>query len=153
MSQGDEEGNRDTFSFHPKLSISSILPLSSGQYFSPELGLIKYVGLDDEYSKITFFSHANLVYKSNHTLLYKYGVGIFATKISGEGGEITIRNGDDYAIAYRPDESISTYMASLNFSVEYPMPFYSFGLETYLFSPFSSLERSLSYSLTFTYFL
>ena len=153
MAQKDEEGSRDTFSFHPKLSLSSVHPFTLNQFFSPELGIIKYVGLDDEYSKYTMFFLSNLIYKSSHQLLYKYGLGIFKTTISGKGGTITIRNGDDYATAYRPEESSTTYLASLNLGIELPKPRYSIGIDAFIFNSFSSLERSVSYSLNFNYFL
>jgi len=148
--QKDVDGARNTFSFAPMIGFNTVLPAFWGQLFVPEVGLILNGSEADEYSKNTLFVLFDLGSNLADKIIFRYGLGWFLTKISGNGEIIVGDNGTGYA----PNKSITSYNITWNAGLEYAHNnHYAVKLEGYLFQPLSSQQRHLSYSLSLNYYL
>lgn len=61
----------------------------------------------------------DLIYPVNANLGLRFGLGNVIKSIEGEGGTVTIPNGDGTATAYKPGEKVTSYTGTLNFGADY----------------------------------
>ena len=154
--QKDEEGERNTISFHPAVALNGRWNIWGRHFFSPEVGFVIHLREKDKHSKTTTFFLLDMAYPLGMVLL-RYGLGFFRTSISGEGEVVQTRNGLSTIEFYAPSyvASVSNNMA-LDLGFEFPLgsrsPFF-IKTEAYIFKILSSVERNLSYSLSFIYYL
>lgn len=152
--QSDSTGGRNTFSMDPAVGVNTIVAAPFIQLFLPEFGLVFHGDGKDGYSKQTMFFLLDAGYEIIPKGLIRYGLGTFITKIKGEGGVVYLNNGNGTDPFYKPSKSVSTWNTALDLGFEYAfLPQYAVRFETFLFSPFSSTARQLSYILNLTYYL
>jgi len=162
----DQEGGQESY-FDPWLyfSLNENFPIWGNIIFQPEIGMTlkkssygdddTYNGSGDEASnRQLMFLHLNFMYRNSSPIQFKGGVGIFATKISGEGGAVTRRNGGTDATYYLPSETVTSYNNTLNLGIEsFLLPKTSIEFETYVWDILASDSRRLSFSLGLNYYL
>jgi hypothetical protein len=151
-SQNDSEGGTSTFSYVPGISLNAVWSLSSNHFFNPDIGYVFHLSPEDEYgdqSKKTLFVLWDLGYKIRRFVI-RYGFGTFYTKIGGDGGAVTVKNGESSTTtAYKPQETITSYNTTIDLGLTFlATKNISMRAETYLFSFLSSEARTLHYSLT-----
>jgi hypothetical protein len=152
--QKDEEGGTSATNFQPSVFASSILPAPLNHLFLPELGLIFYRGLEDDYSKRTLYLLGDVGYKLNANLILRYGIGLFSTSISSDGGAITLNDGAGTSEFYKPSTSVTSYNVTWNLGIESALNAnWSARFETFLYEALSSVKRDVSYTLNITYYL
>lgn len=156
--QKDPSGGTNRTSFSPSFYATSSFKFLGNHFIAPMGGFVWHRDAgEDEYgdhSKKTYFVAANLIRPFLGRFAFHYGYGMFMTKISGDGGAVTVRNGDGYGEAYRPEESVTSYNSTLNAGVEYlPKNNVSIRGDLFLFSPLSSDKRSPAYQFSVGFML
>jgi hypothetical protein len=148
-------GGKNTFSFDPMLSLNTIITTPFyNQLFLPEIGMVFHGEGQDGYSKRTTLFIFDMGHRLTGTTLLRYGLGTFLTRITADGGSVTLPNGSDTATYYQPNEASTSWNTTVNLGLEN-----SFGLnyagrvQTYLFSLFNGEARKVSYSLSLVYYL
>ncbi|TNE98071.1 MAG: hypothetical protein EP326_10450 [Deltaproteobacteria bacterium] len=162
----NQDGSQESyFDLWPYLSVHELFPIWGDVLFQPEFGMTlkkssygddeTYNGSGDEASKRQLmFLHLNFMYRNSSPVQFKGGVGFFMTKISGEGGAVTRRNGASDATYYLPSESVTSYNNTLNLGIEsFLFPKTSFELETYVWDILASESRRFSFSIGLNYYL
>ena len=156
-----ETGERDLFQFNPFLAVGFSWRMMGNHFFVPQVGLAKDFSIDDDYgdySKTTLFFLWDFSYLLVKGLVVRYGLGTFLTRISGDGGEVTVPNGHSTATAYRPEQAITSYSTTLNLGLEYigqaawANKYMGLRAEGHLFSFLDSESRSLGYTLSLVYY-
>lgn len=140
----------------------------TGFGFSPQIGYIhtKQVA-DDSYGKQkvhTIFFNWDFMYIPTWTqsLAFRFGIGNFIKRTSGEGGKVTIPNGSGTAKANRPSKTVSSYSSTFDFGADYKLNLgltdwwvedLGFRFELYVFRPLSKEYRNYAFNLgTILYF-
>ncbi len=162
----NQDGSQESyFNPWPYLSVHELFPVMNNILFQPEFGLTlkkssygdedTYNGSGDEASKRQLmFLHLNFMYRNSSPVQFKGGVGFFMTKISGEGGAVTRRNGASDATYYLPSETVTSYNNTLNLGIEsFLLPKTSIEFESYTWDILSSESRRFSFSLGLNYYL
>ena len=135
--------------------------LESGFGFSPQIGYIhtKQVTNDSfgDQKVHTIFLNWDFIWISSLSdrLGFRFGIGNFIKRTSGEGGTVTIPNGTGTAQARRPGGTVSSYSSTINLGADY-----NFGLgmaswiediglrfELFTFRPLSSENRNYAFNL------
>jgi hypothetical protein len=155
----DKNGKEDKNPFSPVLTVGSNFKMTEGFGFSPQLGFIYHtVNSDDSYGKYKMYSFFILydfiwVPQGYEFFGLRFGLGTFRKTIKGEGGTVTIPNGNSTAKAYRPESSTS-YSGTFNLGTDFNFNilkdwFTNFGLrlEMYVFRPLSKENRNYTYTL------
>lgn len=70
----------------------------------------------------------DVIYPINTNMGLRFGLGNVIKSIAGEGGTVTIPNGNETATAYRPDEKSTSYSGTMNLGFDYTMPTTLLGL-------------------------
>ena len=157
ISVQDPEGDRSYFSLNPYIGLGFKIPIFGNHFFVPEVHFALHTSVDDDYggqSKNTLFLLYDFAYPFNNEVILRYGFGTFITSIGGDGGTVTIPNGNSTTTAYKPGKSSTSYTSSLNLGVEFikQVREYLMGtkLETYLFTFLSSEKRSFGHTISLT---
>lgn len=146
--QDEVDGSTDHFQFNPYFSLTNYYPLFNEYFLAPEIGMAFHTGTEDEYSKRTIVLLWHGAYRFSERLLFRFGVGTFWTKISGDGEEVVI-NGSTF---YAPTTSSTSYTSSLDFGVEHVMsPNWGARFDLMLQRAFSGDRRTFSYLLSMVY--
>lgn len=151
--QKDKDGEDNKTTLHPMIILNVSDQLEGSHLAYGDIGYV-YHRSTDNYSKKTMFFLFDIGYMLVDSFIIRYGIGSFWTRISGDGGPVTVRNGSGYATAYMPKDPITSYNTSINLGMEFvPNSKYSLNFETYTFGILSSEKRHISYALSFRYFL
>ena len=155
----DKNGKMVTNPFSPSLSVGTNFKFTDGFGFSPQIGFIYHtVQTDDSYGKYKMYSIFLLydfiwVPQDYQFLALRFGLGTFRKTITGEGGTITVPNGNSTATAYRP-ESATSYSSTFNLGTDINFNistewFNNVGMrfEVFSFRPLSQEYRSYTYNL------
>lgn len=155
--QIDEAGNKNDFTFNPYLSVGAEGKTLFDLYAYPELILV--IPDDGDYGKMTkttfIFSFEVGQKFFNEKLLLTTGSSIIATNYNGEGGTITLQNGDNQSENFfAPNENRTTINNTLDFGASLFIPSMDLNvkLQTMIFSVFESERTMISYTLSFNYF-
>jgi hypothetical protein len=153
--QKDTTGSKNTFSLDPMLSVNTVIPTGFyNQLFLPEFGYVFHGEGDDGYSKKTMLFLADFGHRLSSTLVLRYGLGTTLTRIGGDGGAVSLRNGGSSSTFYRAGESETSWNTTINFGIETAInPNYAFRFQTYWFSLFDGESRKGSYSFNILYYL
>ncbi|WP_127716104.1 hypothetical protein [Halobacteriovorax sp. HLS] len=151
--QSESDGSRRTFSFEPYVYANTILSAPYNHLFLPEVGLVIHTAEKfDDYSKSTIFLLLDVGYKFTPALILRYGLGLFRTSISSDGGAVILNNGSGTSTFYKASDSSTSYNTTWNLGLEHSFNSnYSLKFQTYLFEPISS-QRDISYSLSISYY-
>jgi hypothetical protein len=155
----DKNGDEEKNPFSPVFSVGSNFRISGGFGFSPQFGFIYHtVKSDDSYGEYKMYSLFILydflwVPQDYDFFALRFGVGTFRKTVKGEGGSVTVPNGNSTATAYRPESSTS-YSGTFNLGTDFNFKifqdwFTNFGVrfEMYAFRPLSSENRNYAYTL------
>ncbi|MCP4912137.1 MAG: hypothetical protein GY909_03375 [Oligoflexia bacterium] len=152
--QKEVDGTRNTLDLDPMISFNTIIPMIWSQLFMPEAGFVFHSSGVDGASKRTTFLLLDFGYQFMPKFVFRYGVGTFITRIKGDGGVKQMQNGFGTDPFYLPSKSSKSYNTTLDLGVEYGVDAnYALRFQTYMFSPFGSKSRKLSYSFSLSYYL
>ncbi len=151
--QNDEKGGKKVFEAGPVFLFGASFPfLFTDLYASPAVGYAKFFTKDKtSRSEIILQYHFNQMLFSS--LMLRYGFSNYITKISGEGGTLELNNGTSTATFYVPEESKTTYTASLDIGTEFIFSAdYAARFQVSVMRFLSSERRRVSHMLTLNYF-
>jgi hypothetical protein len=155
--QTDDKGNTNDFILTPYLSIAAEAITKWDFYFYPEIILV--LPDDGDSGKITtttYMFRADMAHKLfNDQLTLSVGTSLVMTTISGSGGTITLRNGDNQSDAFfAPDETRTSFNNTIDFGASYFIEALNLNLKTqaFVFSVFNSQRSMISYTLSLNYF-
>lgn len=153
-SQSDMEGSSTKFDLNPYVSVSYAIPLWGRRHFAlPELGFVHHTDRADETSVRTIFILYNFGYHFTRQFMLRYGFGTFATRISGDDEEVVLMDGASERVFYSPNESRTTYVATVNLGGEYRFNrSWAAKLDGHIMTPLSSETRKFSYTLSAAYY-
>lgn len=156
--QEDTSGTTSSaFDLHPYIAFNTKTPIFGSHLFFPELGYVFPKSSHDQDSptkRSTLYLLYNLGYPIMEGTYLKYGLGTFITKISGQGGTVTRRNGSSSREFDVPSETVSSYNTTLNLGIEiFPSESYSAKIEGHLWNFFNSDNRSVNFNIGFSYYL
>ena len=113
-------GSKESFSFNPYISFHTIRKMTGAHFWMPEVGYVfNQVEADDTYKKRTLFALLNVGWTFRKGTYLRYGLGVFQTSISGDGGTTTRSNGSSTAEFHLPSESQTSYNSTVNFGIEH----------------------------------
>ncbi len=165
----NQKGKVEDKPFSPTISAGYNFNLfDSGFGFSPQLGYIHTnQTANDDFGKQkvhTIFLNWDFIWISSlsDSLAFRFGIGNFIKRTSGEGGTVEIPNGGGTDQARRPDGTVNSYSSTFNLGADYrfdlqlPGPWVQdVGLrfELYTFRPLSSENRNYTFNFgTILYF-
>lgn len=151
--QVSTEGGREFFAINPYIALNAIVPIRGDHFFNPEIGYVFHTENDDKTSAHTLFVSYDFTYRMNPLIIFRYGLTTFAFMNGGDGGDVTLRNGNSTATFYAPDETRTSYVSSLDLGVEYFFrPRFSARLQAYVARFLSGDARSVYYTLSVNYY-
>jgi hypothetical protein len=150
--QSDESGSTNKFEFNPYLSAAAEVSFSEKLSFCPEFGLlIPDSTRDPLISKMTYFFLGSLGYEIRDWVL-RAGLGLSMTRISGKGGTQVLDNGSGQTSFPMPEGSATSRNVILNLGTDYFLhPDWSARIETSVYNPINSRNRSFTYQLAVHY--
>jgi hypothetical protein len=159
----NSSGKVDDKPYSPYLSWGSHFKIADSRFgFSPQLGYIHTnQTANDSYGKQkihSFFLHWDFIYAPEflNQFAFRFGVGNFIKRTTGEDGTVTIPNGTGTATARRPGSTVNSYSNTFNFGADYNFDlnfsgawFTDLGIrfETFIFRPLSQDYRSYAFNL------
>ena len=152
--QEERDGGVNTFSFAPAFAVGTSMPLEEiDNDFAPMLGFTFHdSGAGNDYKKSTLYLLGDLEMGWGRSWYFRYGVGLFATFIDGEGGTVLRENGMEQVEFHRPSRSIISYNISLDLGWDYHFSRRWFvRMQTFIFSIWDSRARDMSYILVLGY--
>lgn len=117
--QVSNSGSTQKFALNPYISIGKQFQISGAHYFMPELGYSYWIETAKKIKKSMIFLQYNFSYILTRSLIFRYGLSTHWYKIKGEGGTVSLRNGDGYTNFKAPDKQVTTYFTTLNLGTEY----------------------------------
>lgn len=120
-----------------------------------DFGLLWPGGTEEDYiSKQVYYLNLHGGYALNTDWLLRLGTGFYFTRISGDGGTVSIRNGNGFTDFFVPEQSSISQNLTVNIATEYFIDQdYSLKGEVFLFNPTDSRNRTYNIALTFRYHL
>ncbi len=151
--QNDEKGGKKVFEAGPVFLVGASFPfLFSGMYASPAVGYAKFF-TKDQTSRSDIIIQYHLSQLLFPSMMLRYGFSNYITKIGGDGGTLELNNGSSTATFYIPEESKSTFTASMDIGTEFIFSAeYTARLQVSVLRFLSSERRRVSHMLTFNYF-
>ncbi len=117
--QVSNSGSTQKFVINPYLAIGKQIHMSGTHYFMPELGYSYWLETAKKTKKSMLFLQYNFSYILSGSFIFRYGLSTHWYKIKGEGGTVSLRNGDGYTNFKAPDKEVTTYFTTLNLGGEY----------------------------------
>lgn len=150
--QTDEKGSTNLCSFMPTLSSSIDYFVYPELALSPQIGAtLPKSGRDENISRMTMFVLMNLKYKASF-MNFIVGTGLYFTRVSGEGGEAILNNGNSTESFPLPKDAVYSRNIILNLGGSYDFnKEWSGELYTYVFNLESSEDRAFSVGAALTY--
>lgn len=153
--QNELSGDTVTFGFNPTLIVGTTLPFFfPGIYLSPGIGYAKYLSNNkDNTSRNEIILQYHLAQEIIPAFYLRYGFSNTITKIGGDGGTVSLKNGDSTSTFYVPEETKTSFMGSLDLGFEMLLES-TFGARLQLSVDrfLSSERRRLSHLLTMNYY-
>ena len=150
--QVDESGTQNEFQFNPMIQGGANITLRGRMSLLPEFSFtLPKSGRDKNIKRFTYHMLAplGLPYKS---FLFRAGLGLSLTRISGPGGEETLGNGTSSTSFPLPTEASTSQNIIVLVGAEYEfLKSWSGRVETFCFNPFDNLNRAFSYTLSIQY--
>lgn len=151
--QTDSDGGKSLLRVKPTLFLGGLFEAPLNHFFAPEFGMVLHGSGEDNYSKSTYYLLTDLVYPLTAEFVLRYGYGLFMTRISGDGEEVLLNNGSSYSTFYTAGEAVTSYNSTINLGLEFVVRSdATFRLQTFVFQPFSSIDREVSYMFSYAFF-
>jgi len=129
--QINNSGDSQKFDLTPYAGIGKQFHLAGPQYFMPELGLAYWLENAKKTQKSMVFLHYNFSYVLSPLLIWRYGLSTHWYRIKGEGGTVSLRNGNGTSTFNAPSKTVTSYFTTFNLGAEF----------------FLSRERSIRFDL------
>jgi len=157
----DSKGKEDEKPFSPFIGWGHHFNLFQSRFgFSPQIGYIHTKQTaNDSFGKQkihTIFLNWDFLYVPtfSNQLAFRFGVGNFIKRISGEGGTVEIPNGSGTDQALRPDKTVNSYSSTLNLGTDFNFNMNPLGwvndlglrFELFTFRPFSKENRNYAFN-------
>lgn len=148
-------GEKSSFNNRLALETGLVYDLYEDWSLHGDFGLLWPGGNDETFiSKQVYYLNGHIGYEVASDWFLRAGAGLYFTRISGDGGTASIRNGTGFTNFPIPEETSTSRNATLNLAGEYFFdPEYSVKLETFLFNATSSRNRTYNVALTLRYHL
>lgn len=117
--QVSNSGATQKFALNPYLAIGKQFHMSGAHYFMPELGYTYWLETAKRVKKSMIFLHYNFSYILSESFIFRYGISTHWYRIKGEGGTVSLRNGDGNTNFKAPDKEVVTYFTTMNLGTEY----------------------------------
>lgn len=150
--QVSESGATQTFDFNPYLGIGKPIRYKGAHFFLPEFGYTFFTTTAKKTNKSIVFFKYNFGYFLKNFVI-RYGFTTHWYRLGGEGGTVTLNNGNSTTDFKAPSTTQTTYFTTLDLGTEY---FLSksigvrFDLNTMSFT--NSDSMAFNYLLTFNYY-
>lgn len=147
-------GDKSTFNNRLTLEVEGSYHLEESKTWNlhADFGLLWPGGEVDYISRQTYYLTSLVGYMVNESWELRLGGGIYLTRISGDGGTVSIRNGAGFTNFPIPEEATISRNLTLNVASNYE--FYddlSFRAEAFIFNPANSRNRTYNLALTLRY--
>lgn len=151
--QTDADGGKSVLRLKPTIFLSALFEAPLSHFIMPEVGWVIHGSGEDEYSKNTYYILTDLVYPITGELVLRYGYGLFMTRISGDDEAVLLNNGNSYSTFYTAGEAVTSYNSTINLGLELVVRSdATVRLQSFVFQPFSSMDREVSYMLSYSFF-
>jgi hypothetical protein len=150
--QTDDVGTLSGLTFNPYFKTSIDAKLNQNYFVESEIGLTLPKTNGDAYTHHwSFLLLLNGKYKIDKFSL-TLGSGLFFTRISGNGGEETLNNGNGTTSFPLPEKSVLAKNMIVNLSGKYDFyEQFQFELQTFIFNLTNSKSRAFSLATNITY--
>ena len=150
--QTDNLGDTNGLEFNPMAYVSATVHMARDFAWTPNLAVVfPQNNADDNVHKQTFIMKSDFAYLLDTPIgMWNLGMapGLFFDRITGGGGTTTLNNGTSTESFYVPDRASVAYNFTLGALVDYfPLPEWSLKTAVDVFAPFTSDERSVSFTL------
>lgn len=150
--QTDEDGSTNICSFNPYIASSLDFEMKKSFLISPEIGItMPRSGRENGISKMSLFTLANIKYL---TTSYHFigGLGLFFTRISGNGGSADLNNGTGVTSFPMPDSAVYTrnFIINLGAGTDFNKE-WGADIHTYIFNALTSIDRAFSIAINGVY--
>lgn len=154
QAQISTSGATQKFTLNPYFSFGHQLTLSKRHFFSPELGYAYYREQAKKLRTELIEVHYNLSYVLSSNFLLRYGLANNWYRMIGQGGNITLSNGNGTTSFPAPDKTVTTYYTTLNLGTEYILPNRKYSIRFDLNTlSFARLEnKAFNYLLTVNFY-
>jgi hypothetical protein len=159
----DNSGSDQVDPVSPTITLSHSWLVFGSTSFSPILGYTRFTNsTTDSYGGTYVVDGVYLLYDfltpltASGDLSFRYGVGSMRKQISGDGGQVTIPNGNSTAVAFKPSLSKWSSTTSLNLGLDYRFGIAGFSgtdqglrLELFVMDPLDKMKRMLALSINY----
>lgn len=117
--QVSDSGAKQSFDINPYLGIGTVYNISGKHFFTPEFGYSFFLDNAKKTKKDVIFLHYNFAtaFTSEHIL--RYGLTTHWYRISGDGGDVRLKNGNSYSNFKAPSKTVTTYFTTLDIGYEF----------------------------------
>ncbi|MEX0799347.1 MAG: hypothetical protein WD025_07875 [Bacteriovoracaceae bacterium] len=153
--QVSDSGATRKFDLTPYFSYGQQFHIQGPHYFMPEIGLAYYHQTPKKVKKSTLFFHYDFSYIVSSQFIFRYGLTTYRHTISGEGGTISVRNGDNgYADFEVPSSARTTFFTTVDLGGEYFFnPKNSARFDLHIMNIRNFKNRAYNYLLTYNWYL
>ena len=153
--QTDVGGDQSSFNNRLTIETGLVYDLYEDWTLHGDFGLLWPGGNDETFiSKQVYYLNGHIGYEVAKDWFIRTGGGFYFTRISGDGGTASIRNGNGFTDFPIPEETSTSRNTTFNLAGEYFFdPEYSVKLEGFLFNITSSRNRTYNVALTIRYHL
>jgi len=150
--QTDDKGSTNVCSFMPSISSSLDYYLTPEFALSPQIGAtLPKSGRDENITRMTMFALMNVKYKTSF-MNFIVGTGLYFTRVSGNGGEAILNNGNSTESFPLPKDAVYSRNLILNLGGSYDFNReWSGEIYTYIFNLESSVDRAFSAGIALSY--
>lgn len=151
--QNKASGKTKILEFAPAVFTGVTIPLfNTGVYLAPGLGYAKFYPKDNT-SKTEYIIQYHFVSSASSIFQVRYGFSNYITKISGDGGTLTLSNGNGTAIFYTPKETETSFTASADIAGDFIFTSnWTARMQFSLLRFLSSTSRRVSNIITINYY-
>ncbi len=153
--QTEANGEKSSMNNRMMLETGLVYDLDEDWSLLTDFGLLWPGGNDENFiSKQVYYLNGHVGHDVTKSFLLRLGVGLYYTRLSGDGGTTPIRNGTGFTDFYVPEESSISQNATVNIAGEYFFNAdYSLKTEVFVFNVTNSINRTYNVALSLRYHL
>ena len=152
--QINKDGATKKFELTPYFSYGQQFHISGPHYFVPELGFAYFQSMPRKTHKRILFFHYDFSYILSQNFVLRYGWTTYRETVGGEGGTVTLRNGEFYSEFTVPSKERTSFYTTLDLGVEH---FFSQAnsarLDLHIMNARDLEDRAYNYLLTYNWYL
>lgn len=152
--QVSDEGATQKFELTPYIGYGQQIHINGPHYFMPEIALAYYVSPAKKTKKRVVFLHYDFSYILSSAFILRYGLSTYWYTQSGDGGTVTLRNGNNYSKFKAPSKTSTSYFSTLDFGGEFFIrQTRSIRLDFNMMNARDFKNRAYNYILTYNWYL